>query len=258
MSTDLVLVSSPTPGVIQLTLNRPEKRNALSVPLLQAMLATLDRTEADPAQRILLLTGSGAVFCAGLDLTEASDPKIAHLSAELIATVLRRLVESRLITIAVVQGAALAGGAGLVSACDFAFAEGSAQIGYPEPKRGLVAALVMTLLRRQLRERDARRLLLTGESVSGTEAAAMGLVNAAVGSEQIMPTALRTAAQVLQGGPEAVVRTKRLFNDLWPATIAADFAKATAVHLAARGSAETREGVAAFREKRKPAWAKGL
>ena len=258
MSTDLVLVSSPTSGVPQLTLNRPEKRNALSVPLLQAMLAALDRVEADPAQRILLLTGSGAVFCAGLDLAEASDPKVAHLSADSIATVLRRLVESRLITIAVVQGAALAGGAGLVSACDFAFAEGSAQIGYPEPKRGLVAALVMTLLRRQLRERDARRLLLTGESVSGTEAAAMGLVNAAVGSEQIMPTALRTAAQVLQGGPEAVVRTKRLFNELWPATIAADFAKATAVHLEARGSAETREGVAAFREKRKPAWAKNL
>lgn len=258
MNPDLVLVAHPTPGVAQLTLNRPEKRNALSVPLLQALLTALDTIEADPTQRVLLLTGSGTVFCAGLDLAEAGDPKIAHLSAELIATVLRRLIESRLITIAVVQGAALAGGAGLVSACDFAFAEGSAQIGYPEPKRGLVAALVMTLLRRQLRERDARRLLLTGESVSGTEAAAMGLVNAAVGSEQIMPTALRTAALVLQGGPEAVVRTKRLFNDLWPATIAADFAKATAVHLDARNSAETREGVAAFREKRKPAWAKDL
>ncbi len=258
MSTDLVLVSTPTPGVTQLTLNRPEKRNALSVPLLQAMVETLDRVEGDPSQRILMLTGSGAVFCAGLDLTEANDPKIAHLSADLISTVLRRLIESRLITIAVVQGGALAGGAGLMSACDFAYAEGSAQIGYPEPKRGLVAALVMTLLRRQLRERDARRLLLTGESVSGTEAAAMGLVNAAVGSEQIMQVALRTATQVLQGGPEAVVRTKRLFNDLWPATIAADFAKASQVHLEARGSAETQEGVAAFREKRKPAWAKHL
>ena len=258
MSTDLVLVSTPAPGVTQLTLNRPEKRNALSVPLLQAMCETLDRVEADLSQRVLMLTGSGAVFCSGLDLTEANDPKIAHQSAELIATVLRRLIESRLVTIAVVHGAALAGGAGLVSACDFAYAEGSAQIGYPEPKRGLVAALVMTLLRRQLRERDARRLLLTGESVSGTEAAAMGLVNAAAGSEQIMQVALRTAAQVLQGGPEAVVRTKRLFNDLWPATITADFAKASQVHLEARSSAETREGVAAFREKRKPAWAKNL
>lgn len=258
MSTPLVLVTQPAPGVTQLALNRPEKRNALSVPLLQALIETLDRVERDPTQRVLLLTGSGTVFCAGLDLSEANDPKIAHLSADLIATALQRLIESRLITIAVVHGAALAGGAGLVSACDFAYAEGSAQIGYPEPRRGLVAALVMTLLRRQLRERDARRLLLTGESISGTEAAAMGLVSAAVGSEQLMTVTLRTANQILQGGPEAVVRTKRLFNDLWPATITADFTKAATVHVEARSSAETQEGIAAFREKRKPAWARDL
>ncbi len=254
MTTPLVISEQLKPGVIQLTLNRPEKRNALSVALLEAFLAALDAAEADAGQRVLILTGAGSVFCAGMDLAEAGNPAVAGRSGELIATMLRRVVESRLITIAVVQGAALAGGAGLMSACDFAYAEGSARLGYPEPRRGLIAALVMTFLRRQLRERDARRLLLTGESVSGTEAAAMGLVSAAVGSELIMPTALRTANEVMLGGPEAVVQTKKLLTSLWPSPLTEDFTRAMRVHHDMRDSAEMREGVAAFREKRKPRW----
>ena len=254
MTTPLVISEQLKPGVIQLTLNRPEKRNALSVALLEAFLAALDAAEADAGQRVLILTGAGSVFCAGMDLAEAGNPAVAGRSGELIATMLRRVVESRLITIAVVQGAALAGGAGLMSACDFAYAEGSARLGYPEPRRGLIAALVMTFLRRQLRERDARRLLLTGESVSGTEAAEMGLVSAAIGTELVMPTALRTANEVMLGGPEAVVQTKKLLASLWPSPLTEDFTRAMHVHHDMRDSAEMREGVAAFREKRKPKW----
>lgn len=254
MTTPLVISEQLKPGVIQLTLNRPEKRNALSVALLEAFLAALDAAEADAGQRVLILTGAGSVFCAGMDLAEAGNPAVAGRSGELIATMLRRVVESRLITIAVVQGAALAGGAGLMSACDFAYAEGSARLGYPEPRRGLIAALVMTFLRRQLRERDARRLLLTGESVSGTEAAEMGLVSAAIGTELVMPTALRTANEVMLGGPEAVVQTKKLLASLWPSPLTEDFTRAMRVHHDMRDSAEMREGVAAFREKRKPKW----
>lgn len=254
MTTPLILSERLKPGVIQLTLNRPEKRNALSVALLEAFLAALDAAEADAGLRVLILTGAGSVFCAGMDLAEAGDPAVANKSGELIATMLRRVVESRLITIAVVQGAALAGGAGLMSACDFAYAEGSARLGYPEPRRGLVAALVMTFLRRQLRERDARRLLLTGESVSGTEAAEMGLVSAAIGTELVMQTALRTATEVMLGGPEAVVQTKKLLAATWPSPLTDDFKRAMQVHHAMRDSAEMREGVAAFREKRKPKW----
>jgi methylglutaconyl-CoA hydratase len=201
MSTSLVLSASAGTGITLLTLNRAEKRNALSVELVQALLAALTAAEADAAQRVLILTGAGPVFCAGLDLAEAAEPARAHQSAELIGQVLRRLSESRLVTIAVVRGAAIAGGAGLMSACDFAFAEETARIGYPETRRGLVAALVMTFLRRQLRERDARRLLLTGELVSGRHAEVIGLVNEALQADQLMPTALHTAAEVLQGGP---------------------------------------------------------
>lgn len=255
MPTSLVLSASAGTGITLLTLNRAEKRNALSVELVQALLAALAAAEANPAQRVLILTGAGPVFCSGLDLAEAAEPDRAHQSADLIGQVLRRLSESRLVTIAVVQGAAVAGGAGLMSACDFAFAEESARIGYPETRRGLVAALVMTFLRRQLRERDARRLLLTGELVSGRHAEVIGLVNEALPAEQLMPTALHTAAGVLQGGPEAVVRTKQLLAQLWPAPLSADLDRAMALHLEVRQSAEIQEGIAAYREKRRPRWA---
>ena len=257
MSTPLVLSASAGTGITLLTLNRAEKRNALSVELVQALLAALTAAEADPAQRVLIVTGVGPVFCAGLDLAEAAEPARAHQSAELIGQVLRRLSESRLVTIAVVRGAAIAGGAGLMSACDFAFAEETARIGYPETRRGLVAALVMTFLRRQLRERDARRLLLTGELVSGRHAEVIGLVNEALKADQLMSTALHTAAEVLQGGPEAVVRTKQLLAQLWPTPLSADLDRARAMHLEVRQSAEIQEGIAAYREKRPPGWAAG-
>jgi methylglutaconyl-CoA hydratase len=257
MNASLILSESVGAGIMRLTLNRPDKRNALSVGLVRALLAALTAVERDTAQRVLILAGAGPVFCAGLDLAEAADPDKAHESAGLIAQLLQRVSESRLVTIAVVQGAAIAGGAGLMSACDFAYVEEQAQIGYPETRRGLVAALVMTFLRRQLRERDARRILLTGELFSGRHAEVIGLVNEALRADQLMPAALHTAAEVLQGGPEAVVRTKQLLAALWPSGLARDLEQAMQSHLAARQSAETQEGIAAFREKRRPGWAPG-
>lgn len=257
MSAPLVLSASAGPGITLLTLNRAEKRNALCVELVRSLLAALTAAEKDSSQRVLILTGAGPAFCAGLDLAEAADPNRAHESAELIGQVLRRLGESRLVTIAVVRGAAIAGGAGLMSACDFAFAEVATQIGYPEPRRGLVAALVMTFLRRQLRERDARRILLTGESFSARHAEAIGLVNGALTDDQLMPAALKTAADVMAGGPEAVVRTKQLLAQMWPSPLAADLDRAMTSHLEARQSAEIQEGIAAFQEKRPPKWSPG-
>jgi methylglutaconyl-CoA hydratase len=254
MNAALLLSENPGPGIVQLTLNRPEKRNALSIELVEAFLAALTAAEADPQQRVLILTGAGPAFCAGLDLAEAADPARAHRSAELISQALRRLSESRLVTIAVARGAAIAGGAGLMSACDFAFAEESAQIGYPETRRGLVAALVMTFLRRQLRERDARQILLTGEIFTARRAEAMGLINEALPADRLTTRARQVANEVMQGGPEAVARTKELLAQLWPATLPGDLEKAMAVHLRTRGSAEIQEGIAAFREKRPPTW----
>lgn len=250
----LVLSESAGPGIAMLTLNRPEKRNALSTALLQELLAALGVVEDDRTVRVLILCGAGPVFCSGLDLDEAADAGGAGPLAELIAQVLRRLAESRLVSIAVVHGVAIAGGAGLLSACDFAFAEETTRIGYPEIHRGLVAALVMTFLRRQLRERDARELLLTGELILANRAQEIGLINRTlpVGDRLTVPRAV--AAAVLKGGPEAVAATKRLLANLWPSSLPSDLAQAIAVHLAGRQSAETKEGLAAFREKRPPDW----
>src|SRR6266498_2340399 len=134
--------------VTTLTLNRPDKRNALNVELLEEFCAGIAAAESDASQRVLVLRGAGAVFCSGLDLAEAAQPERAIASAELVGKALRALATTRLITIAAVQGAAIAGGAGLMSACDFAVATRDAKFGYPEVRRGLVPALIMTFLRR--------------------------------------------------------------------------------------------------------------
>lgn len=255
-SAPLILVSTDGPVTI-VALNRPAKRNALSIGLLEQLVAAVATAEHDKTQRILILRGEGPAFCAGLDLAEAASPERAHRSAELIADALRALSTTRLVTIAAVHGAAIAGGAGLMTACDFVVAASGTQIGYPETRRGLVAALVMTFLRRQLRERDARELLLTGDLIDASRSLAIGLVNREVPASELMPETRRFADAVLRGGPEAVANTKRLLAELWPRPVQADLDRALAFHLEARQSPEAAEGIAAFHEKRPPNWAPG-
>lgn len=254
---------TPTPiltaragAVTTLTLNRPEKRNALNVELLEQLSAAVAAAEADATQRVLVLRGAGPVFCAGLDLAEAAEPGRAAASAEAVGRVLRALSQTRLVSVAAVQGAAIAGGAGLMSACDFAVATRDAKFGYPEVRRGLVPALIMTFLRRQLRERDARDLLLLGKLCDAPHAHAIGLINRVVADEHALDTEIQLiVSSVLQGAPDAVVETKKLLAELWPVPVADDLERAHAYHLSARNSPEAREGVSAFNEKRAPAWA---
>ena len=252
-ATPLILTERSGPTTV-VTLNRPEKRNALSIELLEALCTAIARAEADASQRVLVLRGAGTAFCAGLDLTEAADASRAHASATLIARALQMLSNSRLATIATVHGATLAGGAGLMSACDFAIAATDTRIGYPEVRRGLVAGLVMTFLRRQLRERDVREILLTGEIFSGERAREIGLVNRVVPVEELMTETGKIADAVLAGGPEAIANTKKLLAGLWPRSVQDDLDQALAFHLTARNSAEAQEGIAAFHEKRLPRW----
>jgi len=251
-----VLLIATSGPVTTITLNRPDKRNALNVELLTQLGAAIIAAQADASQRILVLRGAGTVFCSGLDLEEAAQPDRAHASADLVAQGLRTLSATRLVTIAAVQGAAIAGGAGLMSACDFAVATQDAKFGYPEVRRGLVPALIMTFLRRQLRERDARELLLLGKPFDAAHAHAIGLVNRVVADEAALETELKTlVSSLLQGAPEAVAETKKLLAELWPVPVSTDLDHAHAFHLSARNSAEAKEGVAAFREKRPPKWA---
>lgn len=236
------------------TLNRPERRNALTIELLTELTAAMDTAAADSSQRILILRGAGKVFCAGLDLQETTETEKAHRSAEMVARTLLALSQTRLITIAQVHGAAVAGGAGLMSACDFVVTAEGTRIGYPETKRGLVAGLVMTFLRRQLRERDIRELLFTGDLISAERAREIGLVNRVVPPNELEKETQKIVDAVLQNAPVALANTKRLIEELWSSSVKDDVESALRHHMAARESAEAKEGIAAFLEKRAPNW----
>jgi methylglutaconyl-CoA hydratase len=251
----VVLIEQQSPQVTIVTLNRPERRNALTLELLNELCAAVGVASEQPQQRVLVLRGAGAAFCTGLDLKEAADQTKAHATADMVARTLVAVSQTRLVTIAAVHGAAVAGGAGIMSACDYVVAAEGTKIGYPEVRRGLVAGLVMTFLRRQIGERDMRELLFGGELIDATRAKEIGLVNRVVAPNEVMNEAQKFAASVLQGAPGALAQTKRLMEELWWRAVKGDVDIALKYHMQARESAEAREGIAAFNEKRKPRWA---
>jgi len=249
----VVLVEKESPQITVVTLNRPERRNALTLELLTELCAAIKVASEQPEQRVLILRGSGVAFCTGLDLKEAADSK-AHATAEMVANTLVAISQTRLVTIAAVHGAAVAGGAGIMSACDFVVAAERTKIGYPEVRRGLVAGLVMTFLRRQVGERNMRELLFSGDLIDAARAKEIGLVNRVVAPNEVMNEAQKFAASVLQGAPGALAQTKRLVEELWWRSVKEDVDVALKYHMQARESEEAREGIAAFNEKRKPSW----
>src|SRR5438105_9383556 len=251
----VVLVEKQSPLIAIVTLNRPERRNALTLELLNELIAAIKVVSDEPRERVLILRGAGAAFCTGLDLKEAANPKNAHATAEMVAKALVTLSQTRLITIAAVHGAAVAGGAGIMSACDFVVAAEGTKIGYPEVRRGLVAGLVMTFLRRQVGERNMRELLFRAELIDAARAKEIGLVNRVVAPDDVMSEAQKFAASALQGAPGALAQTKRLVEELWWHSVKEDVDLALKYHMQARESDEAREGIAAFNEKRKPKWA---
>src|SRR5882724_11719996 len=194
----VVLIEKQSPQITLVTLNRPERRNSLTIELLNELIAAIKVASDQADERVLILRGAGAAFCTGLDLKEAADEKKAHMTAELVAKTLIAVSQTRLITIAAVHGAAVAGGAGLMSACDFVVAAERTKIGYPEVRRGLVAGLVMTFLRRQVGERNMRELLFGSELIDTERAKEIGLVNRVVARDDVMSEAQKFAESVLQ------------------------------------------------------------
>ena len=250
----VVLIEKETPQITVLTLNRPERRNALTIELLSELNAAIKIASDQPQERVIILRGAGVAFCTGLDLKEAADQTKAHATADMVANTLIAISQTRLITIAAVHGAAVAGGAGIMSACDFVVAAQGTKIGYPEVRRGLVAGLVMTFQRRQIGERNMRELLLGSELIDADRAKEIGLVNRVVAQADLMNEAQKFAQSVLQGAPGAMAQTKRLIEELWSSSVKEDVDLALKYHMQARESEEAREGIAAFNEKRKPKW----
>jgi methylglutaconyl-CoA hydratase len=253
----VVLIEKQSPQITVVTLNRPERRNALTIELLTELTAAIDVISNEPDQRALILRGAGAAFCTGLDLKEAADQTKAHATAEMVANTLIAISQTHLTTIAAVHGVAVAGGAGIMSACDFVVAAQRTRIGYPEVRRGLVAGLVMTFLRRQIGERNMRELLLGSELIDAERAREIGLINRIVAHDELMSEAQKLANSVLQGAPGALAQTKRLIEELWGRTVKQDVDLALKYHMRARESSEAHEGIAAFNEKRPPSWVAG-
>lgn len=235
-------------------MNRPERRNALSAALCEELREAIVAAGKAAGGRVLILHGLGPVFCAGLDLREAADLDAAQRSGQAVARLLEALAESSLVTIAAAHGGAFAGGAGLMAACDFVVAADDLRVGFPEVRRGLAPALILTILARQLRDRDLRELLLLGASVDAHRAREIGLVHRVVPRDQLLSEAERIAGQVQAGAPLATGQTKRLIAALDPRASGEKWKHALKEHLAARSTDEAREGIAAFLENRDPQW----
>ena len=244
--------------VALLTLNRPEKRNALSPELIADILEALYTVEHGPS-RAAILTGAGQSFCAGMDL--AALRKLADQTpAENLADARRTLGLFRRVwsfpkpLIAAVNGAAVAGGCGLATLCDFTVAATEAKFGYPEVRIGFMPALVSAFVQLQVGEKVARDLLLTGRIFSAAEARELGLVNRVVPAEQVVPTSRAIAAELMLNSPNSLVATKRLLMRVEEDELNRRLDLGLAESVAIRDTPELREGLNAFLEKRKPNW----
>lgn len=257
MNSSLIQMEREGPHITILTLNRPERRNALNLPLMEELRRMMERVSREENQRVILLRGAGKAFCSGLDLKEAmtTESNATREFAQGVADTLLAVWEVPAVTIAVVHGAAVAGGAGLMNACDLAVADEGAKFGYPEVRRGLAAALVMNFLRRQVRERDLRELLFTGELISAQKALEMGLVNRIAPKESLLNTALELAHKVLKGAPGAIASSKNALDKTSARTMREELELSLKIHLQARESEEAQEGITAYIEKRPPKWA---
>lgn len=245
-------------GVATITLNRPDKRNAISYKLIEELLAALGEVEGS-SDLVLILTGAGKAFCSGMDLDNLK--QLLGRSAaqnvedsETMARLFRSLYEFPKPTIASVNGAAVAGGCGLATLCDFTLAVPGAKFGYTEVRIGFVPAIVSTFLLRQVGEKHARDLLFTGRIVSAEEAWRMGMVNEIVSPDKLLDRARELAAELIANSPVSLAHTKRLLNKLASSELDTQLGFAVEENAAVRATQDFREGISSFLEKRKPRW----
>lgn len=245
------------------TLNRPHRRNAMDLELQAALDALFASCAADASLRVLVLAGAGGHFCAGLDLSavvEEGDAaaREARALARNRATAARfsALASLPQITVACVEGVAFAGALGLVATCDVVLAEAGARFGAPEVKRGLVPAQILPWMVRRMGFPAAKRLAVTGVTMTAADAARAGLVDEVLsGADALAARRDALLAELREAGPRAVAETKALCAILAPAIPAEYTEAAIAAFGRTAASAEAAEGVAAFRDRRPPAWA---
>jgi len=244
--------------IATITLNRPDKRNAISYELIEDLLAALDEV-ANSSALVLILTGAGKAFCSGMDLENLKAlvgrlPEENLKDSETMARLFRSLYDFPRPTIAAVNGPAIAGGCGLATLCDFTLAVSDAKFGYTEVRIGFVPAIVSAFLLRQVGEKRARDLLLTGRIIGADEAHRIGLINEIVPAEKLSERARELASQLMENSLASLVCTKRLLSDHARAELDAQIGSAIRENAAIRTTRDFREGISSFLEKRKPRW----
>ena len=244
--------------VAVITLNRPEKRNAISMALIAELMSAFEHLEKSSA-RAVIITGAGKSFCAGMDLEELKSltgrtREESQRDSETMARLFRGVYDFPKPLIAAVNGPAIAGGCGIATLCDFTLASTEAKFGYTEVRIGFLPAIVSTFLMRQIGEKHARDLLLTGRIIDAAEAARLGLINEVVSPERLMPRAHELATQLIENSPASLAATKKLLNSFSVETLNSEIKAAVDANADIRATDDFREGVASFLEKRKPVW----
>jgi methylglutaconyl-CoA hydratase len=264
MSEPPVLLDATREGVAVITLNRPDLRNAFNPDVIGLLSEYLEDLRTADGVRVVLVEGAGTVFSAGADLSwmkAAADwtEDENRSDARALGRMLHRLHSLPQPTVALVKGAAIAGGMGLVAACDMAIAVEGTQFGLSEVRLGLIPATISPYVIMAIGARAARRYFVTAERFDAAEAHRLGLVHEVVPDTQALAqTAERLVDEILQNAPGAIHDSKRLIDDFAYRPLSLDLVDETAERIArARVSAEGREGTAAFLEKRKPSWATG-
>ncbi|MGB8322684.1 MAG: enoyl-CoA hydratase-related protein [Candidatus Acidiferrum sp.] len=247
-----------TEQVATVTFNRPDKRNAITTQMIAELQDVLDSIEKTQT-RVVILTGSGKAFCAGIDLDmlrniAKQSPGENQEDSRRIAKMFRKIWSFSRPMIAAVNGPALAGGCGIATLCDFTLAVPEAKFGYTEVKIGFLPAIVSVFLTRQIGEKRARDLLLTGRLIEASEAKEMGLVNELVAPENLMARANELAGTILAASPSSITRAKHLLISAAAAGVDADLERAVLESARVRCTPDFKEGLAAFLEKRKPTW----
>jgi methylglutaconyl-CoA hydratase len=252
---------SEAQNIATITLNRPDKRNAISYELIDDLIAALEQAASSAAQ-IVILTGAGKAFCSGMDLDNLKQlTGRTHeqnlQDSETMASLFRTLYDCPKPTIAAVNGAAIAGGTGLATLCDFTLAVPEAKFGYTEVRIGFVPGIVSSYLIANVGEKRARDLLLTGRLFDAEEAYRFGLVTEIVQPDQLMPRALHLAAQLMENSPASLRATKALLSSYTKEQLDRQLKSAIRENAAIRQTADFKEGITSFLEKRKPTWTKG-
>ena len=244
--------------IATLTFNRPEKRNAISYELIDEMFLALAAVERSDAL-VLIITGAGTAFCAGMDLDNLRAITTRSHSQNLgdsqtMAKLFRTIYEFPKPTIAAVNGAAMGGGCGIATLCDFTVASDEAKFGYTEVKIGFLPAIVSTFVIQQVGEKRARDLLMTGRVFSAEEARHLGIVTDVVSGEQLMEWARELAGTLMQASPASLRATKRLLSAFAKDVLDRRLELAVQENARIRTTDDFREGITAFLEKRKPQW----